>query len=88
MFKDLSLKIKEKLKKIFTNDYVVIFICWIIGFLPTFIGTALWFWLDPVGFWQKTAMLVLYFAVLLPLQILTLIFALTMQSEFNNRKKK
>jgi hypothetical protein len=85
MFKNLSLKIKEGLHTFFTNDYVVLFICWVIGFLPALIGVVLWFILEPVGFWQKTAMFVLYFSVLLPFQIITLIFAIYIQTNFNRK---
>lgn len=75
------------MKKFINNDEVLLIICWIIAILPTLVGWGLWAWLDPIGFWQKTVMVICYAISLFPLQILSGVFGIFMQNEYNKEKR-
>ena len=56
----------SKLREFINNDYVIVIICWIVGFSPSLIAWGLWAWLDPTGFWQKTVIVVIYCSSFFP----------------------
>jgi hypothetical protein len=80
-------KIGVKMKKFINNDEVLLVICWIIAIIPILVGWGLWAWLDPIGFWQKTVMVICYALSLFPLQILSGVFGIFMQNEYNKEKR-
>ena len=85
---------KELLKKL--SDIIdyppfIVFVLIIIGLLPIIVFMILWFWLDPVGFWQKGAMIALFGFVFLPAEGFTAVFAWwgldSLYDDIQNKKK-
>lgn len=73
---DWKQKCLNYLKKTIDNPYVLYAILIVFGLSPILLFIVLWMGLDPVGFWQKAAMLFVLFAIFLPVNIPTAVVAI------------